>query len=186
MDSCSRVADGPRAARQVYIMKSRSILSLTGIGLVAVVALSISTNASAAAGSNESPIAINLSDLKFTPDVDEPCLSGATVRGDPAKGPSTGVYRVTKECTIPMHWHSSAESLVMISGVGTVTMKGRNPVKLQRGGFFFQPAHQIGAGRFPRGALFVVTFEGPVDTHYVDDTGKEISRDQALNQSKAK
>jgi hypothetical protein len=122
---------------------------------------------------NASPIAVNLSSLKFTPDEDEPCFSGATLRGDPSSGPSMEIYRVTRDCTIPMHWHSAAESLVIISGTDVVSAKGLTPVKLRPGGFFFQPARLEGMGTFTRGTLFVVSFEGPVDVHYVGKPAEE-------------
>jgi hypothetical protein len=49
------------------------------------------------------------------------------------------------------------------------------PLRLTKGGFFFQPAHQIGGGTFQPNTLVFISFDGPADTHWVDDKGTEIT-----------
>jgi hypothetical protein len=132
----------------------------------------------AANSAAELPQGLNLKDIKFTPDPDD--ITGAcqmaVLRGDLAKGPSAIAYKSERTpCVVPMHWHSSAEWLVIIYGVGNVENKGHKPLRLTKGGFFFQPAHQIGGGTFEPNTLVFISFDGPADTHWVDDKGTEIT-----------
>jgi hypothetical protein len=129
-------------------------------------------------------VSSNTFDLKLTQVPDTPCLSMATVQGNPDKGPAVFVMKSVGVCKLPMHWHSFAESLVVVRGV-KIEVPGQTPIRLRDGGFFYAPPHKVGGAVFAPNTLFFVSFDGgPLDTHYVDDTGKEISSKEAYNRLK--
>ena len=131
----------------------------------------------------ESPQVRNLRDIKFTPDPDDPtgACQMSVLRGNLAKGPSAIAYKSDrKTCVVPLHWHSSAEWLVVLYGSGQLEIKGQKPAHLTTGGFYFQPAHQIGGGTFKPNTLIFISFDGPADTHWVDEKGHEITGVEAF------
>jgi hypothetical protein len=126
---------------------------------------------------------LNLKDIKFTPDPDD--ITGAcqmaVLRGDLTKGPSAIAYKSEwTPCVVPMHWHSSAEWLVIVYRVSNLEAKGQKPFRLTKGDFFFQPAHQIGGGISQPDTLIFISFDGPADTHWVDEKGTEITGVEAF------
>jgi hypothetical protein len=79
-----------------------------------------------------------------------------------------------------MHWHSQGEIVIVVSGTAEIEVPNHKPVTLGAGGYYFQPPHQLAGGRFPKGTIGFTQFDGPIDTHYVDSTGRGISREQAF------
>jgi hypothetical protein len=85
---------------------------------------------------------LDLRDIKFRPDPDDPtgACQMAVLRGDLAKGPSAMAYKSERTiCVVPVHWHPSAEWLVVVNGDGIIESKGQKRLRLTKGGFFFQP-----------------------------------------------
>ena len=62
-----------------------------------------------------------------------PCLEGGAETGDAAKGPSIIVERFAPGCTIPWHWHTPNEHIMMVSGTLNFEMKGEKPVRVEQG-----------------------------------------------------
>jgi hypothetical protein len=121
---------------------------------------------------------LDLRDIKFRPHPDDPtgACQMAVLRGDLARGSSAIAYKSERTtCVVPVHWHPSAEWLVVVYGVGVIESKGQKRLRLTKGGFFFQPAHQIGGGTFQPNTLIFISFDGSADTHWVDEEGKEIT-----------
>jgi hypothetical protein len=121
------------------------------------------------------------STAKFTRDPGLPNCSSALARGDPAKGPFTWLAKADGDCFVPMHWHSQGETIIVVRGSVEIKVKNHPSFIVRDGGYYFQPPNQIASGRFAKGTIGFTSFDGPFDMHYVDDTGKEISREQAFS-----
>jgi quercetin dioxygenase-like cupin family protein len=133
--------------------------------------------------STESPIVKNPAPSDYAKIKDAPdCLTAAVEYGDPSKGSSTMVLKATPGCAVLWHWHTPAEQLMMVSGIGRVQMKDEKPVLLRPGGFGFAPSHDV--HRFscagPAPCMAYLFSNGPFDLHYVDDSGNEIAPEEAL------
>ncbi len=77
---------------------------------------------------------------------------------------------------------------MMVSGTFRFEIKGEKPVRIERGDFVVMPSHHISQTTCigPDSCIDFLYTDGPFDVHFVDETGKEISLDQALkNQKKA-
>jgi quercetin dioxygenase-like cupin family protein len=113
------------------------------------------------------------------------CLMGSAQSGDPSKGASVILAKFTTGCTVPWHWHTASEQLMVVSGSGKASMKDGQPVLLHTGDYLDLPAkspHQFTC--VAACTLFIVP-SAAFDIHYVDKDGKEISPDEALkNKSK--
>jgi quercetin dioxygenase-like cupin family protein len=113
------------------------------------------------------------------------CTRGSVQNGDPSKGASVILAKVTTGCVIPWHWHSASEQLMIVSGSAKVEMKDGSPTALHTGDYVALPeknAHQFTC--VTACTMFILP-SGAFDIHYVDKDGKEISSDEALK-SKAK
>ncbi len=114
------------------------------------------------------------------------CAMGAVQKGDPSKGDAVLLLKAKPGCTIPWHWHTATESLMMISGSAKVEMKDGAPAVLRAGDFLdLPPKHVHQFTCLASCMLFDVSSGAPFDVHYVDASGTEIPPDQALK-AKAK
>jgi quercetin dioxygenase-like cupin family protein len=114
------------------------------------------------------------------------CALNSVQSGDPTKGPSIILAKVATGCTIPWHWHTPNEHLMMVSGVARVEMKDVKPFTLRGGGFAMLPSRHVHQFRCDRDCLFYVYSDAAFDIHYVDGQGKEITPDEALKAVKEK
>ena len=71
------------------------------------------------------------------------CMTVAVLRGDPAKGPSTLLLKFSPGCSVPWHWHTANETLVLASGTGEAQMKGEKPMAMKAGDYLFLPGKGI-------------------------------------------
>jgi quercetin dioxygenase-like cupin family protein len=46
------------------------------------------------------------------------CLTLSPQRGDPTKGAAVILIKMTTGCKVPLHWHTAAEALMIVSGKG--------------------------------------------------------------------
>ena len=113
------------------------------------------------------------------------CVTGSVKNGDPSKGGSVILTKVTAGCLIPWHWHTANETLFMVSGSGKAEMKDASPAALHAGGFVNLPAKSPHQFNCLAACTFFISSDAAFDIHYVDKDGKEISMDDALK-SKAK
>jgi mannose-6-phosphate isomerase-like protein (cupin superfamily) len=131
--------------------------------------------ATAAAQGDDKPIIQNAAPGKFQKIPNLPdCVTAAVEQGDPTKGASG--------CRVPWHFHTPNEQLMMISGVGRVETKGEQAVNLRAGGFAYAPVkhvHQFTCVGGP--CSFFLHSDAPFDIHYVDQSGNEMSTEQALS-----
>jgi quercetin dioxygenase-like cupin family protein len=113
------------------------------------------------------------------------CMKGSVQNGDPSKGGSVILAKAATGCTIPWHWHTANEQLMVVAGNAKVSMKEGSPATVHAGDYLSLPgknAHQFQC--VAACTLFIVP-DGTFDIHYVDASGKEISPEEALK-SKAK
>ena len=110
------------------------------------------------------------------------CITAAVEQGDPTKGASVLMVKGTTGCKAPWHFHTPNEQVMMVSGIGRVEMKGEQAVNLRTGGFAYAPpkhVHQFMCVGGP--CSFFLHSDAPFDIHYVDQSGNEISTEQALS-----
>jgi quercetin dioxygenase-like cupin family protein len=113
-----------------------------------------------------------------------PCATGVVEHGDPSTGPSVFLFRFAPGCTVPWHWHTPNEHLMMVSGSLELHMKGQPaPVMLRAGDYVMAPSRHAHQPRAVGAASFFLHSDGPFDIHYVDDAGNEIPPEQALKGS---
>lgn len=89
----------------------------------------------------------------------------AVLHGDPGKDNADIFFKVPANSTIPRHWHTSAERMVLVSGELRVTYDGQAPVTLRPGMYAYGPAKLPHAAQCAKGApcVLFIAFEAPVD-----------------------
>jgi quercetin dioxygenase-like cupin family protein len=123
--------------------------------------------------------------LKFTPIPDMPaCASAAILRGDPRSGPAWVLLKLASGCRVPWHWHTANETLVVISGRGTLAMKDGPPLQFAPGAYAALPSNHVHQASCARNCLLFNGADAAFDIHYVDASGKDISADKALKKKK--
>ena len=129
-------------------------------------------------------IVLNPQTLKFTPIPDMPdCASAAILRGDPRSGPAWVLLRLASGCRVPWHWHKANETLVVISGRGTLAMKDGPPLQFVPGAYASLPSRHMHRANCSRTCLLFNGADAAFDIHYVDASGEEISLEKALRLS---
>ena len=123
----------------------------------------------------------NVPEMKFVTFPGLPtCATGSVQDGDPTKGPSILLAKTTAGCTFPWHWHTPIEHVMMVSGAGSIEMKGGKPVTLKAGGFAQMPSHHVHRFTSSGASLLYIYSDAAFDIHYVDAKGDEIPPDVAL------
>jgi len=115
------------------------------------------------------PLATQATDAKLKWGPCPPIFSGdcniAVLNGDPAKPNADVFLRIGGGMTLPVHRHSSAERMILVSGRLRVDYRGAPPVTLMPGSYAYGPAglpHLAVCLSKQRCTLFIA-FEGPVD-----------------------
>ncbi len=133
------------------------------------------------------PMARNLTENKFVNFPNFPtCVTGAVQQGDPAHGASVILVKSSAGCSVPWHWHTPDEQLMMVAGTGHLEIKGQKPVTLRAGGYALMPSHHVHQLHCPGPCTLFVQASGPFDLHYVDSGGNEIAAEVALKAVKEK
>ena len=91
----------------------------------------------------------------------------AILGGDPAGDDADVFFRVPGGSILPLHWHSSAERMVLVGGRLRVAYEGQAPMLLVPG------QYARGAARAPPSAVcesaepcvLFIAFDGPLDAH---------------------
>jgi hypothetical protein len=157
--------------------RMRALLVL--LAAVAAVGESIPTHAD-----TTQMITLNPQALKFTPIPDMPgCASAAIIRGDPRSGPAWVLLKLASGCRVPWHWHTANETLLVISGRGTLAMKDGPPLPFAPGAYASLPSHHMHQASCSRACVLFNGADAAFDIHYVDVSGEEISSDKALKPS---
>lgn len=89
----------------------------------------------------------------------------AVLHGDPAKANADIFFKVPADFTIPRHWHTSAERMVLVSGELQVMYDGQETTTLKPGTYAYGPAklpHSAYCSQGPACIIFIA-FEAPID-----------------------
>jgi len=156
----------------------RFVLLCAAVGLVALTVW---------AQGGEQTHAANPGELKFGSAPYLPaCLTMAPEYGDPGKGAFTLMLKFTSGCTVPMHWHSSGEQIMMVSGSGKMQLQDGKSSIVERGGFAYIPPKHQHAFTCVTACTAFLSGDAAFDIHYVDKSGNEIPAEQALSAAKPK
>ena len=91
------------------------------------------------------------------------------------------LLKLASGCRVPWHWHTANETLVVISGRGSLAMKDSpRPLPFVPGAYASLPSHHVHQASCSSACLLFNTADAAFDVHYVDAKGEEISADQAL------
>ena len=108
------------------------------------------------------------------------CTSGAVQSGDPSQGAAMVLAKAATGCTVPWHWHTPNEHLMIVSGVVRLETKDAKPVSLRAGGYALMPSRHVHQFHCASECLFYVHSDGALDIHYVDAQGNEMAPAAAL------
>jgi quercetin dioxygenase-like cupin family protein len=89
----------------------------------------------------------------------------AVLHGDPSKPNADLFFRVPAGARLPVHWHTSAERMVLVSGELRVTYEGQEPVVLMPGAYAYGPPRRPHGGDCLSATpcTLFIAFEEPVD-----------------------
>ncbi|HET9448943.1 MAG TPA: cupin domain-containing protein [Steroidobacteraceae bacterium] len=98
----------------------------------------------------------------------------AVLHGDPAKENADVFFKVPANFTIPNHWHTSAERMVLVSGELQVTYEGQQTTTLKPGMYAYGPAKRPHKAVCAKGdpCVLFIAFEAPVDAMPVESSSK--------------
>lgn len=98
----------------------------------------------------------------------------AVLHGDPAKENADVFFKVPANFTIPNHWHTSAERMVLVSGELQVTYEGQQTTTLKSGMYAYGPAKRPHRAVCAKGdpCVLFIAFEAPVDAVPVESPKK--------------
>lgn len=98
----------------------------------------------------------------------------AVLHGDPTKDNLDVFLKVPGKSTIPLHWHTSAERMILVAGELQVTYDGQPTTVLKPGTYAYGPAkrpHQAVCASSDPCILFIA-FESPLDAVPVESSVK--------------
>jgi quercetin dioxygenase-like cupin family protein len=98
----------------------------------------------------------------------------SVLHGDPARANADVFLRLPANATIPEHWHTSAERMVLVAGELSVRYEGQAVVVLRPGMYAYGPAklpHTASCGGATSCVLFIA-FESAVDAVPVSPPAK--------------
>jgi quercetin dioxygenase-like cupin family protein len=103
------------------------------------------------------------------------------LRGDLAKSGGTFLSRMAPGAVAPWHRHSHTEEIVVLKGTIVAQLKGKDPVRLEAGGYSQLPSEWVHRFRCTEDSeciIFVVD-DGAFDLQWVDESGNEITEQMA-------
>jgi quercetin dioxygenase-like cupin family protein len=111
------------------------------------------------------------------------CTTLAPLRGDMGKTAATLMVRMKAGCMVPFHWHTPSEEMVVLQGSPLAQMFGKHPYALKVGSYSQLPTHHVHRFKCTSkvDCLFFLVADGPFDIHFVDEQGKEISTEAAVD-----
>lgn len=137
---------------------------------IAAVALAPSASqASAEAAVGEPAIALTADDARLEwggcPDFLPAGCAIAVLHGDPSKPNVDIFFKVPAKSEIPMHTHTSAERMVLVSGELHVTYQGQALSELKPGTYAYGPAGRPHSARCVSDVpcVLFIAFEAPLD-----------------------
>jgi quercetin dioxygenase-like cupin family protein len=124
---------------------------------------------------------VNPDSLEYIAIPDMPaCSTAAILHGNPRFGRASVLLKLTSGCRVPWHWHTANETLVVISGQGSIAMKDGPPMKFAPGAYAYLPANHVHQATCTRTCVLFSAADAAFDIHYVDERGQEIPLEKAL------
>jgi len=98
----------------------------------------------------------------------------AVLHGDPAKDNVDVFLKLPPRSKIPLHWHTSAERMVLVAGELHVTYEGQTAAVLKPGTYAYGPAKRSHEGSCASDVACVlfIAFESPLDAVPIEGAGK--------------
>jgi hypothetical protein len=89
----------------------------------------------------------------------------AVLHGNPAEDNLDVFFRVPGKSTLPLHWHTSAERMVLVAGELHVTYEGQPVAILRPGTYAYGPASRPHHGfcASVEACVLFIAFESPLD-----------------------
>ena len=89
----------------------------------------------------------------------------AVLHGDPAQSNSDVFFKVPGDYKIPLHWHTSPERMVLVSGKMDVVYEGEETNTLVTGSYAYGPAKKPHKAYCHKGkeCVLFIAFENPID-----------------------
>jgi quercetin dioxygenase-like cupin family protein len=129
----------------------------------------------------------NIAEMKLTTIPGLPtCATGSVQSGNPTNAFSIIYAKMPAGCSIPWHWHTPNEHVMIVSGVARVDMKDAKSLVLRSGGFAMLPSRHAHQFRCQQACSIYIYSDVAFDIHYVNGQGTEISADEALKAVKEK
>ena len=93
----------------------------------------------------------------------------AVLHGDPAKDNVDILFKVPANFSIPHHWHTSAERMILLSGTLKVTYDGQKSETLTTGMYAYGPSKRAHRAYCEEGdpCVLFIAFEDPLDAFEV-------------------
>ncbi len=94
----------------------------------------------------------------------------AVLHGDPGKPNADVFFRVPGQSKLTLHWHTSAERMVLLAGELHVKYEGQSPTIMKPGTYAYGPAKRPHSGVCASDVpcVLFIAFEAPVDAVPVD------------------
>jgi quercetin dioxygenase-like cupin family protein len=108
------------------------------------------------------------------------CSTIAVQDGDPGKGSSVILLKVTAGCVLPWHWHTPNERLIIVSGSAKGEMKDMKPLMMKAGDYVVLPSKGIHQFTALTDVELYDMSDAAFDIHYVNGAGTEIPVGDAL------
>jgi len=98
----------------------------------------------------------------------------AVLHGDPAKENVDVFFKVPAHSTIPLHWHTSPERMVLVAGEMQVAYVGQEAATLRPGTYAYGPAKQAHSASCTSAdpCVLFIAFESPLDAVPVESAGR--------------
>ena len=146
--------------------------------ILAVLLMIVSPLTKAEAPAAEPALAITFEDAQLQWGACPPFLPAgcgiAVLHGDPGKANVDVFFKVPAKSTIPLHWHSSPERMVLVAGELHVTYEGQEKSILKPGTYAYGPARKVHDGycasKVP--CVLFIAFESPLDATPVASEAK--------------
>ena len=133
------------------------------------------------AQNDDKPYVAPLATSKFiTLPVVPACLTLSPQSGDPNKGEALLLVRMKPACTIPWHWHTAIEDLMIVSGKGKIEMKDSPAHNVTSGDYVHLPSKHIHQFSCSTNCTFFLHTSAAFDIHYVDKDGNELPVEQVV------
>ncbi len=119
--------------------------------------------------SQEASVAIDINDSSLEwrgcPEFMPADCNISVLHGDPSAGNADVLFKVPANTDIPLHWHNSAERMVLLSGEMDVTYEGEETQQLKPGTYAYGPARKAHTARCKDAGpcILFIAFIGAVD-----------------------